>query len=71
MDWNDPMLFDDEIEHSFMCPYCWQAITMLLDPSAGAQCYIEDCEICCNPIEIDYAIDREGFLTRFEGRKLQ
>lgn len=25
---------------------------MLLDSSARQQRYIEDCEICCNPIEI-------------------
>jgi hypothetical protein len=25
---------------------------MLLDPSQS-QVYIEDCEICCNPIEVD------------------
>lgn len=25
---------------------------MLLDPSAGRQTYVEDCEVCCNPIEV-------------------
>lgn len=25
---------------------------MLLDPSVSGQSYIEDCEICCNPIQI-------------------
>ena len=39
-------------EHFFQCPYCWQNISMLLDPSIDMQKYIEDCEICCNPIEI-------------------
>ncbi|MEM7381005.1 MAG: CPXCG motif-containing cysteine-rich protein [Bacteroidota bacterium] len=39
-------------EHFFQCPYCWENISMLLDPSIGKQTYIEDCEICCNPIEI-------------------
>ena len=29
---------------------------MILDPSAGAQSYIEDCEICCQPIEIQYQV---------------
>ncbi len=27
---------------------------MLLDLSVPSQTYIEDCEICCNPIEITY-----------------
>lgn len=25
---------------------------MLLDPSVTTQTYVEDCEVCCNPIEI-------------------
>ena len=25
---------------------------MLLDPSIGRQTYVEDCEVCCNPMEI-------------------
>ncbi len=40
------------LEHEFQCPYCWESITMLLDTSISKQTYIEDCEICCNPIEI-------------------
>jgi len=29
---------------------------MLLDPSAGSQSYIEDCEVCCRPIKITYEV---------------
>ncbi len=25
---------------------------MLLDPSVSRQSYVEDCEICCNPIQV-------------------
>ena len=39
-------------EHFFQCPYCWEEISMLLDTSIRKQTYIEDCEVCCNPIEI-------------------
>jgi transcription elongation factor Elf1 len=39
-------------EHFFQCPYCWEEISVLLDSSVSNQIYIEDCEICCNPIEI-------------------
>lgn len=38
-------------EHFFQCPSCWEEISMLLDTSISAN-YIEDCEVCCNPIEI-------------------
>lgn len=39
-------------EHFFQCPYCWEEISMLLDSSISKQNYIEDCEVCCSPIEI-------------------
>ena len=39
-------------EHYFTCPYCWQNISMLLDNSIVNQRYIEDCEVCCNPIQV-------------------
>ena len=39
-------------EHFFQCPYCWEDISMLLDTTVGNQVYIEDCEVCCNPIEV-------------------
>ena len=39
------------IEHFFTCPYCWEHISVLLDSSISKQEYIEDCEVCCNPIQ--------------------
>ncbi|MGB1231773.1 MAG: CPXCG motif-containing cysteine-rich protein [Winogradskyella sp.] len=39
-------------EHFFQCPHCWENISMLIDVSQHQQTYIEDCEICCNPIQI-------------------
>jgi hypothetical protein len=38
---------------------------MLLDTSAGSQRYVEDCEVCCNPIAISYDTE-DGTLVRFE-----
>ncbi len=40
-------------EHHFTCPYCWETISMLLDSSVIHQIYVEDCEVCCNPIQIN------------------
>ncbi|MCB4807825.1 CPXCG motif-containing cysteine-rich protein [Tamlana sp. 62-3] len=41
------------LEQFFTCPYCWETISMLLDTSVSRQTYIEDCEVCCNPIQIE------------------
>ncbi len=40
------------LEHYFICPYCWENISVILDSSIPKQTYIEDCEVCCNPIEV-------------------
>lgn len=40
------------VEYFFQCTYCWDEISMLIDVSQTKQSYIEDCETCCNPIQI-------------------
>ncbi len=51
----------------FTCPHCGERISMLLDLSAGSQSYIEDCEVCCRPIEISYQ-EEDGKVVSFEAR---
>jgi hypothetical protein len=58
------------MEHFFTCPYCWQTISMVLDLSVPGQVYVEDCEVCCQPIEIQYATEDED-LVEFEARILE
>lgn len=41
------------LEHFFLCPYCWETISMLVDLSVHNQEYIEDCEVCCHPLRIE------------------
>ncbi|MCB0210254.1 MAG: CPXCG motif-containing cysteine-rich protein [Anaerolineae bacterium] len=59
-----------EEEYFFICPHCWQEISMLLDTSSGDQSYIEDCEICCNPIEITYRVE-DNTIISFEANVLE
>lgn len=58
------------VEHSFTCPFCGEVISMVLDTSCHGVTYIEDCEVCCNPLEITYTIEDET-LTHFEARTLE
>ncbi|HSB95145.1 MAG TPA: CPXCG motif-containing cysteine-rich protein [Spongiibacteraceae bacterium] len=46
---------------SQQCPYCGETIELLIDCSEPEQRYIEDCEVCCRPIDIAVIIDSEGF----------
>ena len=50
-------------EHFFQCPYCWENISMLVDTSVSFQKYIEDCEVCCNPIQITASSDKETLIS--------
>lgn len=39
-----------EIESTFICLFCLQVNTILVDASGGLrQEYIEDCQVCCRP----------------------
>ena len=38
------------------CPYCGEPIELLVDDSAGDQHYVEDCQVCCRPIEVAVTI---------------
>jgi len=43
---------------------------MVLDTSVRRQTYIEDCEVCCNPIEVSCVVDDEGSID-FNARVLE
>jgi hypothetical protein len=42
---------------------------MLLDSSLVQTEYVEDCEICCNPINLVYGFEDQN-LTHFEAQNL-
>ncbi|MDC0909404.1 MAG: CPXCG motif-containing cysteine-rich protein [Flavobacteriales bacterium] len=44
------------IEHYFDCPHCWENQLKMIDSSIEIQKFIEDCEVCCNPIEFDLVV---------------
>ena len=53
------------MEYFFLCPYCSERISMVLDTSVDQQTYIEDCEVCCRPIELRYTVENDE-VTGFE-----
>ena len=58
------------MEHFFTCPYCWERISMVLDSSEMESYYIEDCEVCCRPIEILFRFHEER-LVCFDAKKIE
>jgi hypothetical protein len=43
---------------------------MVLDPSEEESEYIEDCEVCCRPIELLFRFEDER-LVRFEAKRME
>ncbi|MDA7810317.1 CPXCG motif-containing cysteine-rich protein [Flavobacteriaceae bacterium] len=52
------------IEHYFECPHCWESQLKMIDPSINNQNFIEDCEICCNPLEFNLTVEN-SFVQSF------
>ncbi len=50
-------------EKEVHCPYCGEAQVVLLDCSVEHQSYIEDCEVCCRPINFEVRVDYEGAVS--------
>jgi len=44
------------------CPYCGETFETAVDGSCGSQNYIEDCPVCCRPIEfrLEVSSDHES-----------
>lgn len=51
-------------EQFFDCPACGATISVLVDLSLRRQAYIEDCEVCCRPLEITCEVE-EGEIESF------
>lgn len=53
---------------TIQCPYCGESYETVIDLSAGSQQYIEDCAVCCKPIEIALRVGDDGELQEITTR---
>ena len=50
-----------DLDAEVICPYCGEGSTIALDPGGGeAQDYVEDCQICCQPLQISVRYGPDG-----------
>ena len=52
------------------CPYCGESYGTPVDLTAGSFSYVEDCQICCQPIELGIEVDDDGTLVSTSARRL-
>ena len=58
------------VESTVICPSCWEETTVLVDVSADEHTVIEDCQVCCNPMELTLTIE-DGELVSIEAEPAQ
>ena len=51
--------FEQSVSRDY-CPYCGELIELLIDISIDSQEYIEDCSVCCRPIQVSVLVDENG-----------
>lgn len=44
-------------EISVTCPYCFESVTIFLEPDVAGP-MVQDCEVCCNPWQVTVTRDR-------------
>ena len=45
------------------CPFCGESVSVVVDISAGPQSYIEDCQVCCQPMQIEVEVDGDTLVS--------
>lgn len=47
-------------EKGIYCPYCGEKISVIIDCSLQQQEYIEDCQVCCRPIQLSVSCEENA-----------
>jgi hypothetical protein len=52
------------------CPYCAEQYETQVDLTAGSFTYVEDCQICCQPIELYVEVNEAGRLRAVNAQRM-
>ncbi len=53
------------------CPHCGERLQTRVDLTSDEPAYVEDCEVCCRPIEFSVERDIGGALVALQVRRLE
>ncbi|MGD2083415.1 MAG: CPXCG motif-containing cysteine-rich protein [Chromatiales bacterium] len=42
------------------CPYCGEPLDLAVDCSVQRQRYVEDCQVCCSPMDLQVTVGEDG-----------
>jgi len=52
------------------CPYCGERLETRVDLTADEPAYVEDCQVCCRPIEFQIEREDGGALRALQVRRI-
>lgn len=52
------------------CPYCGETSRLSADLTDQSRSFIEDCEVCCQPIQVTLHVDDSGRLRKLSTRRM-
>ena len=55
------------VETDISCPHCGEAFPLLVDTTQEEQLLVEDCSVCCRPIELTIICEPGEVLEVREG----
>lgn len=53
------------------CPWCGERLDLRIDVSAGSLIFIEDCQVCCRPMELAIECADTGALSAVRVGRLE
>jgi hypothetical protein len=48
------------MDSTVSCPYCGEPTEIGVDDEAGKHVFIQDCDVCCRPIQVRARVDVDG-----------
>lgn len=54
----------------FLCPWCGEVGGTAVDLTDGSRQWIEDCQVCCRPMQIAITTDERGELDEVRAERL-
>jgi hypothetical protein len=56
---------------AFQCPWCGERLETRVDVTAGAHTCVEDCQVCCRPMELTVELADNGALRALRVQRLE
>ncbi len=61
-------LMNIEQDRTVACPYCGKPVGVVIDCTIPVQEFVEDCQVCCSPIQFSVSVDEDGEIVELQAR---